>query len=305
VATLVPAVPYYTVQMTAVTGTKGSPSALRIERAPGSMVVRVSGAIAVDAAADAEEIAIGDPAEYAAVALKGMLEERGIVVTGVARALHRPDVDLKGFLVESRVALPGGLGVRPEGVPPAGRVLASHRSPGLGEDVGVTNKLSLNLHAELLLRQLGDRVGDDGSSAQGARVVRQFLVRAGVDPEDFVFYDGSGMSGHDLVTPRAVVRLLQYAAGQSWFAVYKASLPVGGVDGSLEHRFAEAAPSSLKGHVFAKTGTLGEARALSGYLECASGRTVVFSIMVTDHAPGTSADRAVMDKIVAAVATAE
>jgi D-alanyl-D-alanine carboxypeptidase/D-alanyl-D-alanine-endopeptidase (penicillin-binding protein 4) len=57
--------------------------------------------------------------------------------------------------------------------------------------------------------------------------------------------------------------------------------------------------------VFAKTGTLGEARALSGYLECASGRTVVFSIMVTDHAPGTSADKAVMDKIVAAVAAAE
>jgi D-alanyl-D-alanine carboxypeptidase/D-alanyl-D-alanine-endopeptidase (penicillin-binding protein 4) len=135
--------------------------------------------------------------------------------------------------------------------------------------------------------------------------VRQFLLRAGVDPDDFVFYDGSGLSGHDLVTPRAVVRLLQYAAGQPWFAVYKASLPVGGVDGSLEHRFADAALPSLKGHVFAKTGTLGEARALSGYLECASGRTVVFSIMVTDHAPGTGVDKAAMDKIVAAVAAAE
>jgi D-alanyl-D-alanine carboxypeptidase/D-alanyl-D-alanine-endopeptidase (penicillin-binding protein 4) len=305
VATFTPAVPYYTVQMTAVTGTKGSPSALRIERELGSKVVRVSGAIAVDAAADAEEIAIGDPAEYAAVALKGMLEERGIVVTGVARALHRPDVDLKGFLAESREAFPDGLAARPEGMQAVGRVLASHRSPALGEDVGVTNKLSLNLHAELLLRQLGDRVGDDGSSVQGARVVRQFLMRAGVDPDDFVFYDGSGMSGHDLATPRAVVRLLQYAAGQPWFGVYKASLPVGGVDGSLINRFAEAPLASLKGHVFAKTGTLGEARALSGYLECASGRTVVFSIMVTDHAPGTSADKAVMDKIVAAVAAAE
>jgi len=77
------------------------------------------------------------------------------------------------------------------------------------------------------------------------------------------------------------------------------------VDGSLEHRFAENPLNLLKGHVFAKTGTLGEARALGGYLECASGRTVVFSIMVTDHAPGTSADRAAMDKIVAAVAAAE
>ncbi len=305
VATLTPAVPYYTVQMTAVTGTKGSPSAVRIERELGSRVMRISGAIAVDAGADVEEIAIGDPAEYAAVALKAMLEERGIVVTGTARALHRPDVDLKGFLAESREPLPEGLGVRAEEVQQVGRLLASHRSPGVGDDVGVTNKMSLNLHAELLLRQLGRRVGDDGSSAQGARVVRQFLLRAGLDPEDFVFYDGSGMSGHDLVTPRAVARLLEYAAGQPWFGVYKASLPVGGVDGSLEHRFAENPLNLLKGHVFAKTGTLGEARALGGYLECASGRTVVFSIMVTDHAPGTSADRAAMDKIVAAVAAAE
>ncbi len=113
------------------------------------------------------------------------------------------------------------------------------------------------------------------------------------------------MSGHDLVTPRAVARLLEYAAGQPWFAVYKASLPVGGVDGSLVNRFAEAPLNGLKGRVFAKTGTLGEARALSGYLECASGRTVVFSIMVTDHAPGSGADRTAMDRIVAAVAAAE
>ena len=101
------------------------------------------------------------------------------------------------------------------------------------------------------------------------------------------------------MTPRATVRLLQYASTQPWFADWKASLPVGGEDGSLEARFAKA---PLKDHVFAKTGTLGEARALSGYLECASGRTVIFSIMVGNHLPGTNADREVMDKIVAAIA---
>jgi D-alanyl-D-alanine carboxypeptidase/D-alanyl-D-alanine-endopeptidase (penicillin-binding protein 4) len=57
-------------------------------------------------------------------------------------------------------------------------------------------------------------------------------------------------------------------------------------------------------HVFAKTGTLGEARALSGYLECASGRTVIFSIMVGNHMAQTNGDRDVMDKIVAAIAAA-
>jgi D-alanyl-D-alanine carboxypeptidase/D-alanyl-D-alanine-endopeptidase (penicillin-binding protein 4) len=134
------------------------------------------------------------------------------------------------------------------------------------------------------------------------RVVRQFLINAGIDKDDFVFYDGSGLSSHDLVTPRATAKLLQFATTQPWFADWKSSLPVGGEDGSLEERFAKP---PLKDHVFAKTGTLGEARALSGYLDCASGRTVIFSIMVGNHLPGSSADRDVMDKIVAAIAAAE
>jgi D-alanyl-D-alanine carboxypeptidase/D-alanyl-D-alanine-endopeptidase (penicillin-binding protein 4) len=98
-----------------------------------------------------------------------------------------------------------------------------------------------------------------------------------------------------------VAKLLQFAAKQPWFVQWMATLPVGGVDGSLEGRFTKA---PLKGHVFAKTGTLGESRALSGYVQCASGRTVIFSILVGNHAPGTSADRAVMDRMVAAIAAA-
>jgi serine-type D-Ala-D-Ala carboxypeptidase/endopeptidase (penicillin-binding protein 4) len=170
------------------------------------------------------------------------------------------------------------------------------------EDVTVTNKVSQNLHAELLLHDLGRKTFcGKGSTAEGARLVRAFLEDAGIDKDDFVFFDGSGLSGHDLVTPRATVRLLQYASTQPWFADWKRSLPVSGEDGSLAERFARA---PLKDHVFAKTGTLGEARALSGYLDTASGRTVIFSIMVGNHMPHSNADREVMDKIVAAIAAA-
>ena len=165
----------------------------------------------------------------------------------------------------------------------------------------VTNKVSQNLHAEIFLHDLGAAASTDGSTADGARVVRAFLENAGVDKDDFVFFDGSGLSGHDLVTPRAIVRLLQYASTQPWFTDWKRSLPVGGEDGSLISRFGKA---PLKDHVFAKTGTLGEARALSGYLECASGKTVIFSIMVGNHMPQTNEDREAMDKIVAAIAEA-
>ena len=182
------------------------------------------------------------------------------------------------------------------------KTLASHTSPTLIEDVTVTNKVSQNLHAELWLHHLGKKTYcGDGSTVVGARLVRAFLENAGVDKDDFVFFDGSGLSGHDLVTPRATARLLQYASTQAWFADWKNTLPVGGEDGSLMSRFGKG---PLKDHVFAKTGTLGEARALSGYLESASGKTVIFSIMVGNHRPQTNEDRNIMDKVVAAIAVA-
>jgi D-alanyl-D-alanine carboxypeptidase/D-alanyl-D-alanine-endopeptidase (penicillin-binding protein 4) len=306
-----PAVPsYYTLGVMVTTGEKKSGSHVQMERALGSKVLRVYGTIAVDAQPDEEEVAIHDPAEYAAVALKGMLEARGIVVTGKARAEHRISTDAEGFLArmkkpgQEQAVVSGGLegGICPGAVAMEGmeRTLATHRSSTLLEDVVVTNKVSQNLHAELWLHHLGKRTFcGGGSTVEGARLVRAFLEHVGVDKDDFVFFDGSGLSGHDLVTPRATVRLLQYASGQPWFADWKKSLPVGGEDGSLISRFGKA---PLKDHVFAKTGTLGEARALSGYLECASGTTVIFSVMVGNHMPQTNDDRDVMDKIVAAIA---
>jgi D-alanyl-D-alanine carboxypeptidase/D-alanyl-D-alanine-endopeptidase (penicillin-binding protein 4) len=100
---------------------------------------------------------------------------------------------------------------------PLNSVLASHTSPPLVEDVVVTNKVSQNLHAELFLHDLGASVVADGSTISGARVVRAFLEWAGIDKDDFVFFDGSGLSGHDLVAPRATARLLQ-SSSRSWSA---------------------------------------------------------------------------------------
>jgi D-alanyl-D-alanine carboxypeptidase/D-alanyl-D-alanine-endopeptidase (penicillin-binding protein 4) len=315
--TVDPALPYYTVDVSGlVTGTTKSGNHVEMERTLGSRVLRIYGSIAVDEHPDEEEVAIQDPAEYAALALKTMLEARGIAVTGTARADHRISNDARSFMQASHEPLPERMDwSKPYGAPkrliscvncdarktaPLA-TLASHGSPPLSEDVVVTNKVSQNLHAEMLLHDLGAAVVADGSTVSGARVVRAFLERAGIDKDDFVFFDGSGLSGHDLVAPRATARLLQYATAQPWFADWRRSLPVGGEDGSLAERFAKP---SLKDHVFAKTGTLGEARALSGYLECASGRTVIFSIMVDNHTPRSNADRDAMDKIVAAIAAA-
>jgi D-alanyl-D-alanine carboxypeptidase/D-alanyl-D-alanine-endopeptidase (penicillin-binding protein 4) len=319
------AVPYYTVQGHVETvAKKAKATGMQVERMPGSRMLRVFGSMAVGAEADVEEVAIEDPAAYAAMALRAALMERGIVVKGVARPKHRPATDATGFVSalrrpgvgEERYVNGGNLVSDCLGTPtePGIVVLATHSSAALEEDVLLTNKVSQNLHAELLLHHLGstEMLCGRGSAVEGARMVRAFLLHAGIDGDDFMFFDGSGLSGHDLVTPRATAKLLAFAATNPkrtgygpdlpWFAAWKASLPVSGEDGSLASRFAKA---PLKDHVFAKTGTLGEARALSGYLECKSGKTMIFSIMVGNHLPGSNADRDVMDKIVEAIWAAE
>jgi serine-type D-Ala-D-Ala carboxypeptidase/endopeptidase (penicillin-binding protein 4) len=232
-----------------------------------------------------------------------MLVARGVQVSGKARAQHRPPTDTSDFLSAQQVPIDLHP-VTPQNVEAdaaGATLLAAHVSPPLGDDLVVTNKVSQNLHAEITLRTLGKLESSDGSLLEGTRVVRQFLVSAGVAPNDFVLYDGCGLSVQDLATPRAFTTLLVYATRQSWGEAFRTSLPVGGVDGSLGARFKQA---SLDGKVFAKTGTLGEARALSGYVVAASGQTVAFSIMCTDHSPAGPADRTAMDKIVAAIAEA-
>lgn len=320
--TLDQAFPYYTVlNETQTVATKAEATGIQVSRLIGSRNLRLYGSLSLKDETDVEHIAIEDPAEYAAMTLRAALIEHGISVTGTARVQHRKITEASGFLSalhrpgaeENYVSDPGYRGECIGQAPQAGVItLATHTSAPLQENVTYTNKVSQNLHAELLLHNLGsvDLLCGRGSTIEGARMVRAFLLHAGLDPKDFIFFDGSGLSGHDLTTPRATARLLAFAAtnptrspnGVPWFAAWRASLPIGGEDGSLAERFPNP---PLKDHVFAKTGTLSEARALSGYLDAASGRTLIFSIMVGNHLPGTHDDQTTMDKIVAAIQASE
>jgi D-alanyl-D-alanine carboxypeptidase/D-alanyl-D-alanine-endopeptidase (penicillin-binding protein 4) len=229
---------------------------------------------------------------------------RGVPVAGAATSAHRLSIDTGEFSVERIKPITLTPSVVPTVVaPPLDRkILATHISVPVAEDIKVTNKISQNLHAELLLRLLGKLCGGDGSFVEGTRVVRQFMLDAGVDDGDFFFYDGSGMSMDDRIAPRALTRLLAYGSRQPWGAAWRDTFPIAGVDGTLGGRFKT---SPLKGRLFAKTGTLGETNALSGYLTCASGKTLVFSILVNGHRPGSNAEIQAVDRIAEAIAAAE
>lgn len=259
--------PYISVENRAVT-IAGGDTDLSFERLPGGTVGRLTGTIAAGAEPELLRLGIDDPAHYAAWRFKRMLRARGVRVTGSVAARHRPlmpsDTD---SVVDSAPRMP-----------PAGETLARLTPPPLSEDLRLTNKVSQNVHAELMLRRLGSARGS-GSVADGVAEVRSMLERAGVPRLAYDLSDGSGMSTYNRVAPRGMVALLRWIAGRPWGGAWRSTLPVGGIDGTLRKRFRG---TSLQGRVFAKTGSLNATNALSGYMIARSGRTLIFSAFAND-----------------------
>jgi D-alanyl-D-alanine carboxypeptidase/D-alanyl-D-alanine-endopeptidase (penicillin-binding protein 4) len=265
---------YYTIDNRLITTPTGSARRLYINREPGSTELTLWGTIPVDDPGANEGLAIEDPAEFAANLFRHLLEVRGIEVYGKQRTRHTELANLSTF-TSTVVASRGGGGNTLTN--PAGPlVLAEYQSAPLSEDISVINKVSQNLHAEILLRLLGREKGTAGTVQAGLEVLRGFLNNAGISSDEYDFYDGSGLSRQNLVTPHAIVQLLQYAASQPWGAEFRDSLPIAGSDGSLADRFKDLNPAA---HIFGKTGSLGGVKSLSGYAVTPKGQQIVFSVV--------------------------
>ncbi len=271
--------PYYTVDDRVVTVASGATD-IGFDRDPNGMVLRLTGTIAAGAQPEHLRLGIDDPARYAAWRLKALLEARGVRVTGEVSARHR------ALMPADDPAVRKGA---PPARPPRAPALAKLTPPPLGEDLVRINKVSQNLHAELMLRRLG-LVNGTGSIADGLVVVRAMLAGAGVPRRDYDFSDGSGMSSYNRVAPRGVVTFLRWVAAQPWGAAWRATLPVSGIEGTLGRRFRG---TPLEGKVFAKTGTLNASNAISGYMIARSGRTLTFSAYANDVPDDVAATRTI------------
>ena len=269
---------YYTVENRAVTVASGATN-IGVDRLPGSKLLRLTGSIAAGAEPEPLRLGIDDPAHHAAWRFKALLEQRGVRVTGAAAARHRPLTPADDPALRKSA---------PPARPPQPEMLARLTPPALAEDLTLTNKVSQNLHAELLLRRVGRKNGT-GSIADGLAAVRAMLEQAGVPRTAYDFSDGSGMSTYNRAAPRGVVTFLRWTAAQPWGAAWRETLPVAGVDGTLSKRFRG---TPLERRLFAKTGTLNATSALSGYMIGKSGRTLLFSIYANDIPEGAGAAKA-------------
>ena len=273
------------------------PKPIEFSRMPGSKLVRIMGAIKLGSPPVKLVLGVDDPAEYTAWAFAQALRKRGVVITGKVSAKHWTERRTESLIDEPNDAA--------HAAALAGAMLgednekANASPPPLAEDLTIINKVSQNLHAELLVRRLGAE-GRDGSIEGGQKVVTAMLTEAGLKPHQYFFADGSGMSSYNRVAPRGVVSFLRWTHGQPWGARFKATLPIGGIDGTLSKRFKGTA---LEGKIMAKTGTLNATNALAGFLTTKSGKMLIFSAYANDVPTDVKATRA-MDKALLLVAEA-
>ncbi len=272
--TLSPPLDYYVIDNRVRVARQGG--VVRLERLPGSRFLRLWGALAPGQTEDFS-LAIQDPALYAAQAFADALRRRGVVITGRATARHR--FANYGYAAQSRE----------EGV-----VLARRVSPPLVEILKVIDKVSQNLHAELVLREVGRVCRNHGSREAGLEELSAFLSEVGIPRTEYRFLDGSGLSRQNLVTPAAIVRLLAYMHRSPHRDAWVALLPIGAEDGTLSGRFI-GAPGAAR--IRAKTGTLARASALAGYAESSHG-PVAFAVLANNYLAPASEIRSLIDKIV-------
>lgn len=254
----IPAFPHLIILNNVVTAAGGH-AELHVARQPGSNELAISGTIGATIPELRADVAVDDPALFSAEGMIDALRDQGITVHGEARADYVSE--------------------------PSGIVVASHESAPLWQIIQVVNKVSQNLHAEMLLQEL--------------QHVDPAFAR---NSPDFSATDGSGLARQDLVTPEATVKLLERMWDGANRDIWLQSLPIGGVDGTLQHRFRDI-PGAERIH--AKTGSLTHVNALSGYVETQNNKWLAFSVMVDQTLMPDREAREFLDRFAAELLSVE
>lgn len=261
---VVPAVGDVTLVNRATTGPAGSANTLTFTREHGTNTFVVAGSTPVGATVSRDYMAVWNPTSYTATIFREALKRHGVSVRGATAY----------------------------GVTPAqAQVRAEKKSMTLGQLLVPFLKLSNNMHAEVLLKEIGRVTAGQGSWSAGLAAASGALSALGVDMSVQRQVDGSGLSRQDLLTNHQITTLLLAARAEPWFPVWYEALPVAGapdrmVGGTLRSRMV-GTPAA--GNVHAKTGTLTGVSALSGYVTDASGRRLVFSMINNNSLSGVSA----------------
>ena len=244
-----------------------TPYDVKITGSLGKPLLQIRGNLAVDAKPDPWDLAIIEPGNYFLESFRQVLTQQGITVK-----------QARVIMVNARQA--------------GEEELAMVESPSIKELLIEANQDSNNIYAEALLYTLG---ANSPTSVHSIDTAKKILTKLGVEPDSYFLYDGSGLSRQNLVSPQAIAQTLQLMAKTPQAEIYRDSLSLAGINGTLRRRFQD---TPVQGNLWGKTGTLTGATALAGYLNVPEYKPLVFSIMVNQSQQRASIHRQAMDEII-------
>lgn len=261
----------YRLNNQAVTVAASQGESIDVYRDRNSRTVNIEGQLRAGSASEQDAAAINNPGNYMVQKFRNALAAAGITVT-------------QSTLVRSSAAPPG----EPE--------LASVESSPLATLLNETNQESNNMYAEALLKTVGkaQNPNNTDATAAGIAAVKAILSPLGVDASQYNMVDGSGLASNNRATAEAFVQTLQAVGVSPNASVYRSSLPVAGVSGTLQSRFRNTA---AQGRVQAKTGTISGVVSLSGYAAPPNYSPLVFSV-VTNSSVSAATVRSAVDELV-------
>ena len=287
-----------------------------VYRPVGENVIYVSGSMPAGDSGYVGYVAVHDPALLFVSMLRDVLSAHGVTVSGRTRSVDWKYRDVAP-LDKDKIKCLGSVLSRP-----------------LREIIKDTLKRSQNLYAQLLLLQVGARARDDKMSSDSGSAQRQARSSNPVSPQSAValqedesdrtteqygleamrsflqsitppasqlIQEGSGLAYRNEVSPESIVSLLQYMSRHKYGDVFMDSLPVAGLDGTLQNRMKGTVAS---GNLRAKTGTLAHVVTLSGYVTSVAGEPLAFSILLNGAAPASgNSGREAVDKVAVLLAS--
>lgn len=222
-----------------------------IDEAQGT-VIRIDGSVGKEANPVRTRKRINNPPLFAGSVLAEALDMVGIELTGDVKLGETPD---------------------------SSKILIQHESQPLSYILLAMNKWSNNFMAEQLLRAIGAAHESPSTWASSKRTVEKILSGFDLEPDKFVYFNGSGLYDGNKVSPRQFVRFLTAMRHHRYYAEFYSSLAISGRDGTLEERLDEP---DLRDRVRGKTGTLDKTSALTGYIHTHSNRLLAYSILLND-----------------------
>ncbi len=260
---------YLTVDGRVITKASGSQVHVDIERNSSKEEVQVYGSLPLKSAAIYRTIAVQYPVRYYLSALKRVLSEEGIDTSSCEIKEIRTD--------------------RPQ----SSSLLWIHSSPPLSELMIPFLKMSLNLIGETLVKTLGMELLGEGAFSKGKEAVVNTLSQIGIDKESYSYADGSGLSRLNLVSADTLTRILACMYRQPCFPFFYNALSVAGVDGTLAERMKG---TRSENNVRAKTGSLANVSAISGYVKTMDGEMLAFSIITNNFLGSKNAAEYIQDR---------